>query len=451
METLDGGTLRRLKKKKGQIPVSMYQSMDSENGHGDGNGKKNLAKIQTMCKKPFKCDLCEESFVRQDSLRSHMRHHKEMDKAYKEIDATAQAILESTAQAVLSLGNPVNLDPNRMISVPRSSEIDQVPEASHSVEVPVSVEEVVVQSSPPMSPVSVPPPLVPKPSTPPKKARTASYPTHRHILNQAASNRLAFVQNNQNQAIEDNFQNAAIYNRRVAEAAAAAAAAAAAPSPSTSAPSSNNNLASTASSSVGSSTPSVGSSTPRDKQPAKVARVTYVTVPKTTVQERTVTTSSNTHGLQQNTQQASVSLFSSSPQMVSPQQSQQHQVKTAVINSQLQLATASGHPHGHHQQQRQQPQQQQIFVSQHHQQHPQQQTQVQMNQVVEMAGQGQTTAMIPSSAVGTGVVPGNFQLLSSRSQTPHVINGPSMMSLQPQVPQSGTPINVQIVQVITTF
>lgn len=49
---------------------------------------------RTLCRQGFQCDQCNASFVREDSLRSHIRQHKEIS-------------LESTALAVLDLQHPV--------------------------------------------------------------------------------------------------------------------------------------------------------------------------------------------------------------------------------------------------------------------------------------------------------------------------------------------------------
>lgn len=35
-------------------------------------------RANALCQKEFKCELCECSFVREDSLRSHVRHHQEL-------------------------------------------------------------------------------------------------------------------------------------------------------------------------------------------------------------------------------------------------------------------------------------------------------------------------------------------------------------------------------------
>ena len=63
--------------------------------------------------KAFVCDVCDESFVRQDSLKSHIRLHKEFANSTL---STALAVLE-LQQPVLNINRPqVPVDP--MTTVP---------------------------------------------------------------------------------------------------------------------------------------------------------------------------------------------------------------------------------------------------------------------------------------------------------------------------------------------
>lgn len=70
------------------LPAATPSSIDSING--------GQVRIKPNCKKTYNCQQCDASFVRQDSLRSHVRQHRDIEKA-----------LQSTAMAVLQLQNPV--------------------------------------------------------------------------------------------------------------------------------------------------------------------------------------------------------------------------------------------------------------------------------------------------------------------------------------------------------
>ncbi|XP_070575045.1 LOW QUALITY PROTEIN: zinc finger protein 64-like [Ptychodera flava] len=58
--------------------------------------RSDLIKLPSMLKKPLQCNMCDASFVRMDSLRSHKRQHEEIEQS-----------LQSTALAVLQLQEPV--------------------------------------------------------------------------------------------------------------------------------------------------------------------------------------------------------------------------------------------------------------------------------------------------------------------------------------------------------
>ena len=202
-DRLRSSTLKKIIKKEdpkpqGQVPGSL-EAKGSEIRKGKGVGER----IRPVCKKPFQCMACDAAFVREDSLRSHMRQHRDVDR-----DMALK--VENTALAVLQLSNPVTIDGKKILNAD---------EPLHPQDAHIhgnQGHEVVIEASPRLlsdsSPApSVAPVIAAGPvSTNTTRTVTTAHPSHSHILNQAASNRLAFVQNNQNKAIEDNFQNAAI-------------------------------------------------------------------------------------------------------------------------------------------------------------------------------------------------------------------------------------------------
>ncbi|CAH1779865.1 unnamed protein product, partial [Owenia fusiformis] len=88
-------------------------------------GKRGRAKSMQIprCIQTFKCTECSATFVREDSLRSHMRQHKEVD---------TMKILESTAIAVLQLhNNSVNQYDTTTTSAPSTTASPAVPSVEH--------------------------------------------------------------------------------------------------------------------------------------------------------------------------------------------------------------------------------------------------------------------------------------------------------------------------------
>ena len=71
---------------KGHAPYS-----EEEEG-----GMETSSKVKAKCKKTFKCDMCDNSFVREDSLKCHLKQHRDLSKSSL-----------STAYAVLKLQQPV--------------------------------------------------------------------------------------------------------------------------------------------------------------------------------------------------------------------------------------------------------------------------------------------------------------------------------------------------------
>ena len=53
--------------------------------------------------KPHKCNQCDAHFVREDSLKSHVRQHVQLELAQKEMAQT----LDAATYSVLQLQNPV--------------------------------------------------------------------------------------------------------------------------------------------------------------------------------------------------------------------------------------------------------------------------------------------------------------------------------------------------------
>ncbi len=220
--------LQSMQKKEGldKFPVVTAEEKDSKRWHT----------LKPIVRKPFQCPLCDQAFVREDSLRSHVKHHRVLD------EEMAQTV-ESTALAVLQLQNPVNLTTNAtgqivvsqsesgttaQIVVAQSEaeaiEVDQETDSdaqvheddSHASEDAEVEGEQVSEASEVASEVQVIQTTVAASSstgtaTMAQKKTTKTIRTRPTLsAAQTSNNLLAIMQNNQNRAVEDNIQNAAI-------------------------------------------------------------------------------------------------------------------------------------------------------------------------------------------------------------------------------------------------
>ena len=72
--------------------------------------------VVPMKNKPFKCEHCEAAFVREDSLKSHVRQHLQLEIAQKEIthslDATTFSVLQLTPGSSIGKLNWCCMVPN---------------------------------------------------------------------------------------------------------------------------------------------------------------------------------------------------------------------------------------------------------------------------------------------------------------------------------------------------
>lgn len=83
------------KNNKGHTPYS-------DEFDGEGSEMETNSKVKAKCKKTFKCNICDNSFVREDSLKCHLKQHRDLSRSSL-----------STAYAVLKLQQPViNTDGN---------------------------------------------------------------------------------------------------------------------------------------------------------------------------------------------------------------------------------------------------------------------------------------------------------------------------------------------------
>ena len=85
------------RRKRGRRPrqLNKFEEENLDNAcikESHGNG----VKFKARCKKTFKCTLCDSSFVREDSLKCHMKQHRDLSRASL-----------STAYAVLKLQQPI--------------------------------------------------------------------------------------------------------------------------------------------------------------------------------------------------------------------------------------------------------------------------------------------------------------------------------------------------------
>ena len=78
------------KHSKGHVP---YTGQFEE---GEECSIETSSKVKARCKKTFKCTMCDNSFVREDSLKCHLKQHRDLSKSSL-----------STAYAVLKLQQPV--------------------------------------------------------------------------------------------------------------------------------------------------------------------------------------------------------------------------------------------------------------------------------------------------------------------------------------------------------
>lgn len=155
---------------------------------------KKAANKPANCKKRYRCSECDSEFVRQDSLKSHVKQHQQLA---QEFENTAF----NTALAVLQLQTPVtnisntapqgNMVPSRQMSSSSVGSEHSMPTQSASM--PVSAPAVAQGGQ---VPVSLPP-----------QNNPSSADHENYMLSQAASNLLTFVQNNCGLSFDETIQN----------------------------------------------------------------------------------------------------------------------------------------------------------------------------------------------------------------------------------------------------
>lgn len=251
----DSGHLSPSSPRKQLSSVAPVQT-SPDPSQNDESVTKRTTNIRPVCKKMFKCPQCDLSFVREDSLRCHLRCHKETD------SVIAQAV-ENAAFAVLQLQHPISNVPRKEGEEVEGQGMGQIVEGEQPYQACVSSEANSGGRQPPVTHTkqddtpgsgqdgtqilqtaltqsnitpltlhqtqqSLQPPshhnlkqtlsVLPTTSQPHQVHQSmAPHPESQHhdsMLNQAASNLMAFMQNNQNMAVEDNIQNHAISSRQ---------------------------------------------------------------------------------------------------------------------------------------------------------------------------------------------------------------------------------------------
>ena len=62
--------------------------------------KDKVTLVKTICKPNFNCPVCNAGFVRRDSLRSHIRQHKEHGVAIPPMDNNYNGSSSTTSRAI---------------------------------------------------------------------------------------------------------------------------------------------------------------------------------------------------------------------------------------------------------------------------------------------------------------------------------------------------------------
>ncbi|XP_061487228.1 zinc finger protein 64 isoform X1 [Rhineura floridana] len=86
-----------------KVKVKKKATEKMEGDRPKEGGSRQVAKLEA--KKAFKCDLCEASFVREDSLRSHKRQHVE----YNGVKNTKLAVLQFQVDPTRQAGTPITV------------------------------------------------------------------------------------------------------------------------------------------------------------------------------------------------------------------------------------------------------------------------------------------------------------------------------------------------------
>ena len=62
--------------------------------------KDKVTLVKTICKPNFNCPVCNAGFVRRDSLRSHIRQHKDHGVAIPPMDSNYNGSTSTTSRAI---------------------------------------------------------------------------------------------------------------------------------------------------------------------------------------------------------------------------------------------------------------------------------------------------------------------------------------------------------------
>lgn len=205
-----GKLLSRARKqhKKSAVPPS---------GNGGVKGEESQARrlsIRPVCKKAFSCTQCDASFVREDSLRSHLRCHKAaMQTVQQSLENTALAVLQQTAQP----GSTVPMDIEGHHETEVTAVEDQCTDQGSAQSATESTgQQVTVDTVQDVLQATIDTTLSDKVMVDDAQVASSSSCEHTAMLSKTASNLLAYMQNNQNMAVEDNIQNLAISSRLAA-------------------------------------------------------------------------------------------------------------------------------------------------------------------------------------------------------------------------------------------
>ena len=188
-----------------------------------GSVDKRPSAMKPACRQDFGCHLCTERFVRDDSLRSHLKWHRDSDQPVDTSSIEVQQSSEEQSTQVSSQTSQHVQANYQAVADTQSQQTTRIQAAglmneSNANTMPLT-EPSILQAA--LAESNITPGgetqsiLIAEPATTKTEATDDYKPHHQsYVLSQADSNSLAIMQNQQNLAVEDNMHNLAISNRR---------------------------------------------------------------------------------------------------------------------------------------------------------------------------------------------------------------------------------------------
>ena len=163
--------------------------------------------LRPTCKKAFKCDECEEEFVREDSLRSHQRFHRQQERwqhpqSEEGVLQTADFYPEESPQQNTSQEEPSEPE------LPPQDLVDEMVKRERELRAKLIKEDLPKPSPQTSQTVQAAQAQSPE-AKKTKQQEDEEASLRRSRRRQAASNLLALKQNSLNLAVEENMLNAA--------------------------------------------------------------------------------------------------------------------------------------------------------------------------------------------------------------------------------------------------